>query len=54
MARGSLTEILDHLLTAHDEGYIEISALEDFRKDYHHLLKLANGYIAYLKKQKLK
>ena len=51
-ARGSLSESLDHLITALDEGYIDNNLLEKYRELYAHCLKLLNGYILYLKKKK--
>ena len=51
-ARGSLSETLDHLICALDEGYIDESIFNKFREKYNHCLKLLNGYIAYLKKKK--
>jgi four helix bundle protein len=50
--RGSLTETLDHLHIALECEYIGSTELDLFRKDYDHLLKLINGYIAYLKRKK--
>jgi len=52
IARGSLSETLDHLICANDEGYISKDQLENLRTSYNQLLKLTNGYIAYLKKKK--
>ena len=54
IARGSLTETLDHLIVAYDEGYISENHLLQLKEDYIRLLKIANGYIAFLKKEKLK
>lgn len=52
IARGSLTETLDHLICANDEGYISAEELQNMREKYNRCLKVLNGYIAYLKKQK--
>lgn len=52
-ARGSLPETLEHLICALDEGYIEETLLNEFRNCYDQCLKLLNGYIFYLKKQKM-
>jgi len=52
MARGSLTETLDHIICALDEGYIEESQVTEIRNSYNQCLKLLNGYVFYLKKQK--
>ena len=51
-ARGSLSEVLDHLICALDEKYITESQLTGFREQIDKCLKLLNGYIAYLQKQK--
>lgn len=53
MARGSLSETLDHLLVACDENIISEETLKDFQTDYDSCLKLLNGYILYLKKRKV-
>ena len=52
IARGSLMETWNHLIVAFDEDYICEIELEKYRKDYEYILKLTNGYIAFLKKQK--
>jgi four helix bundle protein len=52
MARGSLSETLDHLIIAHDENIISKDVLIEFLTEYNICLKLINGYILYLKKQK--
>jgi len=49
-SRGSLTEILDHLICAFDENYISEIQLDEFRGQYEKCLKLLNGYIGYLQK----
>ncbi len=54
IARGSLTESLDHLLVAHEEEYITDQKLLEMRKIYDHSLKLLNGYILFLKNKKQK
>ena len=51
-ARGSLTETLEHLICAFDEGYLSEAELKEFRNNVEELLKLINGFIAYLQKQK--
>ncbi|HWZ16112.1 MAG TPA: four helix bundle protein [Mucilaginibacter sp.] len=52
IARGSLSETLDHLIVALDEKIITQEILVDFEKEYDYCLKLINGYLAYLKKKK--
>lgn len=49
-ARGSLTETLDHLITAADEGFIDDSTLQALRSDYESAIRLLNGYINYLRR----
>lgn len=45
-------ETLDHLICAHDEKYIDDDTLNKLSENYSLLLKLLNGYIAYLKRRK--
>ena len=52
MARGSLLETVDHLICAHDEGYLEEKKLAEFKMQADQILKLLNGYIYYLKRRK--
>jgi four helix bundle protein len=52
MARGSLSETLNHMIIALDENIISKDVLIEFRTEYDICLKLINGYILYLKKQK--
>jgi len=52
MARGSLTETLDHLIIALDENIITEEILQSFQSEYESCLKLINGYIQYLKSKK--
>jgi len=53
-ARGSVTEIMDHLIVAFDENYISQEILNEFDKQCEKVFKLLNGYITYLDKEKLK
>jgi four helix bundle protein len=52
MARGSLSETLDHLIIAHDEKIIEEETLLSFQTEYESCSRLLNGYIQYLKSKK--
>ncbi|MTI22085.1 four helix bundle protein [Fulvivirga sp. RKSG066] len=52
-ARGSLFEVLDHLICAKDEKLISVPELKSLREQFDECLKVLNGYIAYLKKAKL-
>jgi len=52
-ARGSLLEVIDQINVCIDEQYAQVEHLEDLKRDDGvRLLKLLNGYIAYLQKQK--
>ena len=44
-ARGSLTETLEHLITARDEGYIDEEMLLEAHRNYTGCLLQINGYI---------
>jgi four helix bundle protein len=50
-ARGSLNEVLDHLICASDEMIINTDQLRHLREKYYECFKLLNGYIAFLKKK---
>ena len=52
IARGSLEETLDHLITAFDTNYITKEILTETKKQYDVCLRLLNGYIKYLLKNK--
>ena len=49
-ARGSCYEVLDHLITANDEGFINKEPLEKGRILVTNAAKLLNGYMNYLKR----
>jgi len=51
-SRGSLSETLEHMITAYDDKYITKSALTEINTDYKDCLKQLNGYIKYLKTAK--
>lgn len=52
-SRGSLYELIDHLLVATDEKYISVDQLNDARQQISDCLAVLNGFINYLKKAKL-
>jgi four helix bundle protein len=52
IARGSLSETLDHMIIARDENYIDDAVFKSFQNDYDQCLKLLNGYISFIKKKK--
>jgi len=49
-ARGSCCEVLDHLITGHDEGIIPDELMGSGRILVDTALKLLNGYMNYLKR----
>jgi len=51
-ARGSLSETLEHAITAFDEDYIDKTYLERVHTEYKNCLKEINAYIKYLKTAK--
>ncbi|MBO6523359.1 MAG: four helix bundle protein [Balneolaceae bacterium] len=51
-ARGSLYEIIDHLLVALDQDWITQKGYDSLKKQTISCIKLVNGYIGYLKRSK--
>lgn len=51
IARGSLSETLNHLIDSFDAGYLTAELLFFFRMKIQEVEKLLNGYIHYLEKQ---
>lgn len=51
-ARGSLFEVLDHMIESYDCEYISLLQLNEYRLLHQKSLLLLNGYIAYLKRKK--
>ena len=49
-ARGSSWEVLDHLITGHDEELISSETLSQGRTLVNQSVKLLNGYMTYLKR----
>ena len=52
IARGSLEELLSHLVLAHDLGYLQNELFEGLAQQGKSLARLINGYISYLKRSK--
>lgn len=52
IARGSVTETMDHLSVAFDEKYISEIELKEGEEKCELVFKLINGYISYLDKSK--
>ena len=53
IARGSLCESLNQVITAKDENYIEEDLLKQFRERFERTKAILNGYINYLVKTKM-
>jgi four helix bundle protein len=53
-SRGSICELIDDFNECFDEGYIDQAYRDDLKKDAYHLIKVLNGYIASIKRQKSK
>jgi four helix bundle protein len=51
IARGSLSETLNHMFDAFDCNYINEETLEDYRIKINEVERLLNGYISYLQKK---
>ena len=51
-SRGSLYEVLDHLIVAKDEGYITDQVLTSLRTELNSCLAVLNGFINYLQRAK--
>ena len=51
-ARGSLTETKDHLTIALDHEYISNQVFDEFMIQYEKCIKILNGYINFLMKEK--
>lgn len=51
IARGSLSETLNHLIDAYDANYITAETLSHFRVKIQEVERLLNGYISYLENQ---
>jgi len=52
IARGSLTETYTHLVLAHDMIYIPDDLFNRLKSQIDELIRIINGYIAYLKRSK--
>ncbi len=51
ISRGSVNEVLDHLYTALDEGYINQETFDELYTQGREVERVLNGYINYLKRQ---
>jgi four helix bundle protein len=53
-SRGSICELIDDFNECYSEGYIDIKYRNELKNDAYNLIKVLNGYIASLKRQKAK
>lgn len=53
-ARGSLTETINHLTDAFDEGYISEEILVVFKQNGKEIERLLNGYLIFLRNKKIR
>ena len=53
IARGSLSETYTQLTLAYELGYLPSGVYVDLRKQVEDLIRIINGYIAYLKRAKI-
>jgi four helix bundle protein len=52
MARGSLSETVNHLIDAFDDGYITAEKLNYYKSKAKEVERMLNGYIAYLRQKR--
>jgi four helix bundle protein len=53
-SRGSICELIDDFNECFDNGYIDQDYRDQLKNDAYHLIKVLNGYIAAIKRQKNK
>lgn len=53
-SRGSICELIDDFNECYDGGYIDEKYLNNLKQDAYHLIKVLNGYIASIRRQKQK
>ena len=51
-SRGSICELIDDFNECHDNGYVDESHRDELRNEAYQLIKVLNGYIASIKRQK--
>lgn len=51
-SRGSLFELIDHLIVASEENYISDETLKELKSEIQACVAILNGYINYLSKAK--
>ncbi len=53
-SRGSICELIDDFNECYSDGYIDMEYRDELKNDAYHLIKVLNGYVASLKRQKAK
>jgi four helix bundle protein len=53
-SRGSICELIDDFNECHDNAYIDQGYRDELKSDAYQLMKVLNGYIASIKRQKSK
>ena len=53
-SRGSICELIDDFNECHDNGYIDQTCRDELKNEAYRLVKVLNGYIASIKRQKSK
>ena len=53
-SRGSICELIDDFNECHDNGYIDQAYRDELKNEAYHLIKVLNGYISSIKRQKSK
>ena len=51
-SRGSICELIDDFIECYSNGYIDESERDGLKGEAYHLIKVLNGYIASIKRQK--
>ena len=53
-SRGSICELIDDFNECHDNGYTDQTTRDELKNEAYHLIKVLNGYISSIKRQKSK
>ena len=53
-SRGSICELIDDFNECHDNGYIDQTYRGELKSKAYHLIKVLNGYISSIRRQKSK
>jgi four helix bundle protein len=51
-SRGSICELIDDFIERYSEGYIDESETNELKGEAYHLIRILNGYIASIRRQK--